>query len=348
MSAKLIIEDRAGEVRAAAFDLHGRAYAAFLKRKYDTPASVRWGNTYSGRLTKLAPAQGGGFAQVETGEDVFLRTSTLQGFSEGASIIVEIESEARRGKLARGRAVSELSEPVPALERWRSALPVQGDLLVQYVEPGQGEVDAAFDEAMSGVLTLAGGGRLQLIETPALVAIDIDTAGRDDRGRAYDRAAAVNTVAAEEAARQMSLRGLGGALVLDCVAPLRKESGRSIKRAFQERFRQYSARKVDVLAPSPFGLMEAVLAWRERPLAHVLQDETGNDTPLTQLLSAIHQLERALVMDRMGTYLLRLPAALADLSSQVLEGCSEELTNRYGGRFAIDVTEHAISEVSKR
>src|SRR4029079_1760962 len=70
-------------------------------------------------------------------------------------------------------------------------------------------------EALSDtpVVALAGGGRIAIERTAALVAIDVDpgeAAGRD-------AIATTNRAAAAEAARQMRLRDLGGLIAIDFI-----------------------------------------------------------------------------------------------------------------------------------
>jgi hypothetical protein len=75
-------------------------------------------------------------------------------------------------------------------------------------------LEAEFDELAATDVTLPGGGRLSIHPTPALVAIDIDAGGvagaRDAAGHMV-----LNRAALAETARQIRLRHLAGAILVD-------------------------------------------------------------------------------------------------------------------------------------
>jgi len=348
MGGSILIEDGVGELRAVAVSADQRPFSLFISRADADDDIAKWGDVYPAVLKKIVPEQGGGFAEITTGETVFLRSKELNQLAEGAHINVKIEAEARRSKFARASVVEEVVERQDPFSTWKRSLPEPGSLKEIQMRPGAPLIEDAFEEALSPFVTLPGGGTLRLSETPALIAIDIDTAGRVDSGRSYDRAHNVNLVAAKEAARQLSLRGLGGLIVLDCVAPLRKDKGQEIKAEFLKTFRQFSNRKVDAINPSRFGLFEAALAWRHRPIAHQLLKEDGSETQMTTYMALIRDLERELVSDPAGSYELSLKKALAGVHKQISQQMSEALSNRYGSRFSIKVSAEDQSKVSRQ
>lgn len=75
-------------------------------------------------------------------------------------------------------------------------------------------LEAAFDELAGPEVPLPGGGRLTIHPTPALVAIDIDS-GSLAGGRDADAHLALNRAALAQAARQIRLRHLAGAILVD-------------------------------------------------------------------------------------------------------------------------------------
>jgi Rne/Rng family ribonuclease len=77
---------------------------------------------------------------------------------------------------------------------------------------------------------LPGGGSVIIQETAALTAVDVNT-GSDTRGHL-----AVNLEAAAEIARQLRLRNLGGAIVIDFLKGKGKEDETRIKKALQQAF----------------------------------------------------------------------------------------------------------------
>ena len=147
----------------------------------------------------------------------FLRLASRDGLSEGQTISVQIQSEARRDKLARVRLTDNPVVEHDAFQTWCEEICPVGELT--FVEDREC-VAIAFENALEPSVTLIGGGRLHIERTRAMTVMDIDTAGRVSKGSAGARALDLNRTAVNEAARQIGLRGLGGLFVLDCVSPI--------------------------------------------------------------------------------------------------------------------------------
>ena len=348
MALSILLERGVGETRAVALDSDRRPFALFCERHNAKANYARWGDVHVARLAKISNDQGGGFAVLDSGEDVFLRRREIEGFPEGAKLNVCIEAEARRGKYARGSLTAGAEIRQDPFAAWKSSLPNAASFDVREVSPGNRDVQAAFDEALSPEVTLPSGGALKISETPALIAIDVDTAGRRDAGRAYDRALAVNLDAVKETARQLSLRGLGGLVVIDCVAPLRTDLGARLKSEFVKAFRAYASRRIDALKPSRFGLLEASLAWQFKPIAHMFYDEAGNVRLHSRLLEHMRMLECELIENRSDNFRLSLPPSVHRGFANELNGYSQELSRRYGARFEITDSESEIWVISPR
>jgi ribonuclease G len=115
-------------------------------------------------------------------------------------------------------------------------------------------------EALSDtpVVALAGGGRIAIERTAALVAIDVDSGAAAGR----DAIAATNRAAAAEAARQMRLRDLGGLIVIDFIRMDSDKTGDPNARrglhALLEREVARDRRPVDVLGFTAGGVCEVV------------------------------------------------------------------------------------------
>lgn len=86
-------------------------------------------------------------------------------------------------------------------------------------------VNEQLDAALSPAIALAGGGRVTIAETEALVAIDVD-AGATQESDARRTAAAVNCTAAAAIAEAILLRELAGVIVIDFV-PMRSRNARA-------------------------------------------------------------------------------------------------------------------------
>lgn len=329
MTASIRIESLIGQTRAAAFAQDGRPFSLFIQRHHDTRA--HWHGVYPARVRKLSRDQGGGYAELNQGEEVFIPSAKLGGLTEGAETLLRIEAAARIDKLARGAPVRKPSDATP-LALWVGSLP---DAVANQINTdGPDElVEAAFDEAISTTAPIPGGGVLHMHETPALTAIDIDSAGRQSTGSATDRAKKLNLAALREAARQIALCGQGGLVAIDCVAPLPRTQGSELKKVFLQSFRTFDTRKGQALAPSPFGLLEASFAWRWPPIRHTLLDSAGSPRIATLIWQSLRELEVAATADRMGRYTLSLPEAWGVKALDRTADLSKALSRRYGGRL---------------
>ena len=102
---------------------------------------------------------------------------------------------------------------------------------------------------------LKSGGYIVIDETEALVAIDVNT-GKHKAGKDQDSAIVrVNLEAAEEMARQLRLRNIGGLIVLDFIDMKSRRDQQAVTNKVKESLRRDKA-KTHVLPISPLGLME--------------------------------------------------------------------------------------------
>jgi len=332
--ARLLREVTAGETRWAALDGRGRPVALYLERASDRGRAVI-GERITARVRKGDAALGGVFVDLGAKGEAFLRLKSGETLAEGAGVAVEVAAEARRGKLARVRLADAPSTEVSGPARWAAQLVGGAKAPFEDRHPGDSDIAAAFSDALAEGVTLEGGGRLHLQRTEALVAADIDTAGRTARGGRAANARAVNLAAAAELARQIHLRGWGGLAVLDCVAPIDKAAGGQVRAAYLEAFRAISDRQVKALDPSAFGLMEISADWALTPLSERLLDAGGRPSPETVALEGLRRLEARAREARMGRLELRLPpAAYGWLAASGLDAAGH-LAARYGARLAI-------------
>jgi len=310
-----------GEIRAVAINTDGQPFRLFLQRWSGDGEGARYELVSAARLTAFVDTLRGAFCELASGEEAFLRLRSREGLSEGQTLTVRVESEARFDKLARVARTDAKEISMTAFERWCHDL---GDRTPEATEDSFDIVSAAFEEAQRGSVVLRGGGKLHLERTRALTAMDIDTAGRIDKGSAGARALALNGIAVSEAIRQIGLRGLGGLCVLDCVSPLNAEAGAQIRDAGRQALEAFGLSEAKILKPSPLGLVELSLPWRYRPL----EDTLKIDEHETRLLDLLRDVQReataqpskffhlALCSDVWSAYLSR--KAVAD---EILQEC---------------------------
>ncbi len=117
------------------------------------------------------------------------------------------------------------------------------------------QIEHQIESAYSRTVPLPSGGAIVIDHTEALVAIDVNSA-RATRGADIEETAfKTNTEAADEVARQMRLRDLGGLIVIDFIDMEEPRHQREIEQRLRDAIRPDRAR-VQIGRISRFGLME--------------------------------------------------------------------------------------------
>jgi Rne/Rng family ribonuclease len=96
----------------------------------------------------------------------------------------------------------------------------------------------AFDEALVPRLALAGGGTIVIEQIEAFTAIDVNLASAAPDARAAEAILAVNCAAAAAVARQLRLRSIGGAVVVDFISMASREHRRAVETALADAVRR--------------------------------------------------------------------------------------------------------------
>ncbi|RLA25043.1 MAG: ribonuclease E/G [Gammaproteobacteria bacterium] len=131
--------------------------------------------------------------------------------------------------------------------------------LKHYVDPvplfTRYQIESQIESAFSHTVTLPAGGSVVIDHTEAMVAIDINSA-RATKGSDIE-ATALNTnlEAADEVARQLRLRDLGGLVVIDFIDMGPQRNQREVENRLRDAVRQDRAR-VQIGKISRFGLLE--------------------------------------------------------------------------------------------
>ncbi len=117
------------------------------------------------------------------------------------------------------------------------------------------DVERQIANAFRRKVWLKSGGYIVLDETEAMVAIDVNT-GRHKGGKNQEESILqVNLEAAEEIARQLRLRNVGGLVVIDFIDMKARRDQNQVHRKMRECLRRDKAR-TNVLPISPLGLLE--------------------------------------------------------------------------------------------
>jgi ribonuclease E len=117
------------------------------------------------------------------------------------------------------------------------------------------QIEHQIETAYSRLVPLPSGGAIVIDHTEALVSVDVNSA-RSTRGSDIEETATrTNLEAADEIARQMRLRDLGGLIVVDFIDMDESKNRREVESRLREALRPDRAR-VQVSAISKFGLLE--------------------------------------------------------------------------------------------
>lgn len=117
------------------------------------------------------------------------------------------------------------------------------------------QIESQIESAFSHSVTLPSGGSLVIDHTEALVSIDINSARATKAGDIEATALNTNLEAADEIARQLRLRDLGGLVVIDFIDMGPQKNQRQVETRLRDAVRQDRAR-VQIGKISRFGLLE--------------------------------------------------------------------------------------------
>ena len=116
-------------------------------------------------------------------------------------------------------------------------------------------VQKQIDDAFHRQVWLPCGGYIVIDETEALIAIDVNT-GRNKGGKDVEKTILqTNLEAADEMARQMRLRNIGGLIIGDFIDMKSRKDQQMVYQRMKDRLKRDKA-KTHVLPISPLGLME--------------------------------------------------------------------------------------------
>ena len=138
-----------------------------------------------------------------------------------------------------------MPEFAPRVKRYRDDTPLFSRFQIEH------QVESAY----ARVVQLPSGGAIVIDHTEALVSVDVNSARAIKGGDIEDTATRTNLEAADEVARQMRLRDLGGLVVIDFIDMEESRNRREVENRLREALRTDRAR-VQFGTISKFGLME--------------------------------------------------------------------------------------------
>ena len=117
------------------------------------------------------------------------------------------------------------------------------------------QIEHQIETAFSRTVNLPSGGAIVIDHTEALVSVDVNSARATRGGDIEETATRTNLEAADEIARQMRLRDLGGLIVIDFIDMEESKNRREVEQRLRDAMRQDRAR-VQFSSISKFGLLE--------------------------------------------------------------------------------------------
>jgi ribonuclease E len=117
------------------------------------------------------------------------------------------------------------------------------------------QIESQIESAYSHKVTLPSGGSIVIDHTEALVSIDINSARATRGGDIETTALNTNLEAADEIARQMRLRDVGGLIVIDFIDMESQKNQRAVEDRLRDAVKQDRAR-IQIGRISRFGLLE--------------------------------------------------------------------------------------------
>ncbi|RPE81738.1 Rne/Rng family ribonuclease [Vulcaniibacterium tengchongense] len=196
------------------------------------------------------------------------------------------------------------------------------------------QIESQIENAYERTVRLPSGGALVIDQTEALTAIDVNSARATKGGDIEETAFNTNLEAAEEVARQMRLRDLGGLVVIDFIDMSSSKHQREVENRLAQALKQDRAR-VQIGRISRFGLLELS---RQR-----LRPSLGESSQIVCPRCEGHGRMRS--VESLSLSILRLAEehAMKENTGQVLVQAPTEIAN-----YLLNEKRRALSEIEKR
>ena len=179
------------------------------------------------------------------------------------------------------------------------------------------QIESQIESAFSHTVRLPSGGSIVIDHTEALVSIDVNSARATKGSDIEETALNTNLEAAEEIARQLRLRDVGGLIVIDFIDMTPTRNQREVENRLREALKQDRAR-IQIRRISRFGLLE-MSRQRLRPSlgdSSLRTCPTCNGRgyvrdPESLALSILRIVEEEAMKDKTGRIVARLPIEVA-------------------------------------
>jgi ribonuclease E len=196
------------------------------------------------------------------------------------------------------------------------------------------QIESQIEGAYEREVRLPSGGALVIDQTEALTAVDVNSARATKGGDIEETAFNTNLEAADEVARQMRLRDLGGLVVIDFIDMASNKHQRDVENRLQNALR-FDRARVQVGRISRFGLLEMS---RQR-----LRPSLGESSQIVCPRCEGHGRMRSI--ESMALSIIRVAEehAMKDNTGQVLVQAPVEIAN-----YLLNEKRRALSEIEGR
>ncbi|HTL14830.1 MAG TPA: Rne/Rng family ribonuclease [Thermomonas sp.] len=203
------------------------------------------------------------------------------------------------------------------------------------------QIESQIENAYERTIRLPSGGALVIDQTEALTAIDVNSARATKGGDIEETAFNTNLEAAEEVARQLRLRDLGGLVVIDFIDMSSNKHQREVENKLQNALK-YDRARVQIGRMSRFGLLE-MSRQRLRPsLGEASQivcprcEGHGRMRSIESLsLSIIRVAEEHAMKDNTGQVLVQAPVEIANFLLNEKRSALREIEQRHDAPIVI-------------
>lgn len=202
-------------------------------------------------------------------------------------------------------------------------------------------IDQQVHDTLAREVKLKSGGSIVIEQLEALVAIDVNSGKATDTANIEETAYKTNLEAADEVARQLRLRDLGGLIVIDFIDMIDKRHRNAVERRLQDAVATDKAR-IELGRLSKFGLLEMSRQRLRASLtshAHIKCEHchgTGDvKNPELVALEALRKIQAAVVVGHVAKVKARLPSVPAFFLLNNKRGFIADLEKEHGVQVLI-------------
>ena len=203
------------------------------------------------------------------------------------------------------------------------------------------QIESQIEGAYERTVRLPSGGALVIDQTEALTAIDVNSARATKGGDIEETAFNTNLEAADEVARQLRLRDLGGLVVIDFIDMSSNKHQREVENRLQNALK-YDRARVQIGRISRFGLLEMSRQRLRNSLGEASQivcpqcEGHGRMRSIESLsLSIIRVAEEHAMKDNTGQVLVQAPVEIANFLLNEKRSALREIEARHDAPIVI-------------